>query len=264
MAWPESRNPEPGGEHVTVSWLRPLARRPGSSQRLVCFPHGGASASFYREWPEETPLVDVYGVQYPGRGDRFNEPLVDDVRESAWQIAGAVAPLTDRPVTLFGHSVGAILAYETARFLEGEGYGVDCLFVSGARAPHDPQLGQEACAALDDDALASVVGRLGGADAEFLANRELRDVVLPVVRNDYRAVETYEHRSGQPLRCRLVSVVGERAPLTTPQDAMLWGDLTQNNFALHTFSGGHFYLAQCRTDLIRIVLGHLTDREDTT
>ncbi|MBT2458012.1 AMP-binding protein [Streptomyces sp. ISL-86] len=98
-----------------TAWLRCFDRRPTAAVRVVCFPHAGGSAPYFRDWHTDLPPeVEVHAVQYPGRGDRLRDPLVDDARRMADLAMEALAPLLDRPVALFGHSLGAILAYEVA------------------------------------------------------------------------------------------------------------------------------------------------------
>ncbi|MDQ0954324.1 surfactin synthase thioesterase subunit [Streptomyces phaeochromogenes] len=96
-------------------WIRRYHPAPDASTRLVCFPHAGGSATFYHPVSRAlSPEIDVVAVQYPGRQERRTEPLVDSVEKLADLIVPELEPWLDRPLTFFGHSMGASLAYEVA------------------------------------------------------------------------------------------------------------------------------------------------------
>jgi surfactin synthase thioesterase subunit len=247
-----------------MRWLRTFEQRPGGGGQLVCFPYGGGSATAYRDWPAGLPGVRLSGVQYPGRGDRFTEPLVDDVTMAARQLLPEVVALPGRPLALFGHSLGAYLAYETALLMDAAGRPADLLIVSGVRAPHDPARMQDHCAELPDDAFVRAVGGLGGTDAEVLADRDLREVLLPILRNDYRAAETYQPSSASQLSCPLVCFVGDSDPVTDPREVWRWGELSAAGFTSRVFPGGHFFPVGCRADLVRTIAQQLIGQESRT
>ncbi|WP_176611297.1 thioesterase II family protein [Actinomadura sp. WMMB 499] len=236
-----------------MSWFRCAEPRPWASMRLFCLPHAGGSAVFYRTWAKEiSPAVEVQAVQYPGRADRMGEPLIDDAYRLARLVAGALAPLADRPTALFGHSMGAVIAYEVARLLQERGSAPVHLFASGARAPHDR--GDERVAGRDDDGVVAEMVRLGGTDADALRDPELRELVLPYVRNDFALIEGYAHRDGTRLTVPVTAIVGDDDPRVTPEQAAGWGAVTDGRFALRTLPGGHFYLADRQPDVIAEVL----------
>lgn len=236
-----------------MSWFRCAESRPWASLRLVCFPHAGGSAVAYRPWAKEiSPAIEVHAVQYPGRADRLTEPLIDDLHRLARLIAGALVPLMDRPTALFGHSMGAIVAYETARLLEERGAPPLHLFASGARPPHRRDVDEEGrIADADDDALVKALTLLGGSDAEALADPELRDFVLPYVRNDFRMIENYRRRPGPNPAVPVTAVIGDGDPHVNEERAREWSDATEGPFDLKVFQGDHFYLVPRRSELLR-------------
>jgi surfactin synthase thioesterase subunit len=186
------------------------------------------------------PDIEVLAVQYPGRQDRRTEPLVDDVRALAEGVHAAVADWTERPTALFGHSMGASVAFEVANRLAPAGISPLGLFASGRRAPsrHRP-----ATPRLHDDAtVLARLGKLGGTDTRVLADEELLGLVIPIVRNDLRAAESYLHRPGPLLDCPVFVLVGDDDPETTVDEALAWRDHTTGPFAAEVFPGGHFYL----------------------
>ncbi|RFS82673.1 thioesterase [Actinomadura spongiicola] len=236
-----------------MSWFRCAEHRPWASTRLFCLPHAGGSAVFYRSWAKEiAPAVEVHAVQYPGRADRLAEPYVTDAERLARLIAGAMAALDDRPAALFGHSMGAVVAYEVARLLQERGTAPAHLFVSGARPPHDR--GDDRVHERDDDGLVAEMLRLGGTDGEALREPELRELVLPYVRNDFKLIETYVHRPGTRLTVPVTAIIGDADPHVTEAQAAGWADVTDGEFALTVMPGGHFYLAERQAALIAEVV----------
>jgi surfactin synthase thioesterase subunit len=236
-----------------VTWFRCPETRPWASMRLFCLPHAGGSAVFYRPWAKEVgPAVEVHAVQYPGRADRMAEALVTDAHQLARLVAGAMAPLMDRPAALFGHSMGAVLAYEVARLLQERGSAPVHVFASGTRPPHDR--GDDRVSARDDDGVVAEMIELGGTDAEALRDPELRELVLPYVRNDFALIEDYRHKDGTRLSVPLTAIVGDADPHVTPEQARGWEQVTDGRFALKVLPGGHFYLTEQQPAVIAEIL----------
>ncbi|WP_055568811.1 MULTISPECIES: thioesterase II family protein [Streptomyces] len=225
-------------------WIRRFRPRPEAAVRLVCFPHAGGSASYYHplaQSPTLLPDTEVLAVQYPGRQDRRRERLLDGIPEMADLITEALAPYDDRPLAFFGHSMGAVLAFEVAQRLSERPGGQPCgLFVSGRRAPSLYRRGTVHL--LSDAELVGELRRAGGTDPRFLDDEELLADIIPVVRNDYRAVELYQWTPAPPLNCPITALVGDRDPQASIDDVEAWRKHTDGPFGLEVFSGGHFYL----------------------
>ncbi|MFJ2833700.1 thioesterase II family protein [Streptomyces sp. NPDC087263] len=232
---------------MNSTWFRRFTTAAGDGPRLVCFPHAGGSATAYTHLARALPAdFDVMSVQYPGRQDRYREapftalaPLVEAVAE---ELAHELAADPGRPYALFGHSMGALVAYETARLLaQGELPGPQRLFLSGRGAP-GPLTSARYTLYDDADVLADV-RRLGGTDQAMLDNPDVLEMVLPALRADYRALGTYSWREGEPLATAMTALIGDSDPMVTVQEAQTWREHTSGDFALKVFSGGHFYLA---------------------
>jgi pyochelin biosynthetic protein PchC len=160
-------------------WLRPLRVQDVPRLRLVCFPHAGGAAGFFRSWGARLPDgVELYGVQYPGRQDRLREPYARAIDELTEPMAEVLASMGEVPLALFGHSMGAAVAHETVRRLEsGLGRPQAGLIVSGRPAPD--RLRPSAVHLGGEPALLEDLRRLGGTSDEVLDDPALRDLILP-------------------------------------------------------------------------------------
>ncbi|MGW7383057.1 thioesterase II family protein [Streptomyces sp. NPDC054794] len=226
---------------VTSPWLRRLGPPLDAGAELICFPHAGGSAVAHR--PLAAVLagrVAVTGVQYPGRQDRIAEPVVTDLHALADAVAQQLAAAdAGIPRVFFGHSMGAIVAYETALRL-GDAGPVH-LIAAGRPAPS--RIRDTHAHLLSDDALLEQVVELGGTEVELLDHPELRELVLPVIRGDYRASETYRQREGQGLGCPVTVLVGDADPLTPLADARAWAPHTMGPCRVRVLPGDHFFVS---------------------
>jgi pyochelin biosynthetic protein PchC len=235
-------------------WIRRYHPAPGSAIRLVCLPHAGGSASYYFGVSRElAPGIEVLAVQYPGRQDRHREPLIDSVADLADQISTALVPIAGQPFAFFGHSMGAILAFEVAQRLRTRlGVSPQRLFVSGRRAPSETRTGN--VHRRDDAGLLAELNRLGGTDKRLLNDPELLSAILTVSRNDYKAAETYAWVPGGPLDCPVTALIGSADPQATVEEAKVWREHTTGAFDLRVFPGGHFYLDQARAEVLETIV----------
>ncbi|MCG5218614.1 alpha/beta fold hydrolase [Streptosporangium soli] len=241
---------------VRNPWIRVHKRRPEAGVRLVCLPHAGGAASFYRDWGPSLPdWLEVLTVQYPGREDRLAEPLIDDLDTLADEVARAIEPECDRPVALFGHSMGAAVGYQVACRLAGGPARPVALYVS-ACSPPGRALGT-AVHELDDDALADDLRGQGGTDPRVLADPDLREIVFDIVRNDYRLVET--HRPRPPVRqpAPITAYGADDDPVVDAATMAGWAAATSAGFTLRRMAGGHFYLVPGRERLLSEIAADL-------
>jgi surfactin synthase thioesterase subunit len=234
-------------------WLRRYRPNPAAAARLVCFPHAGGTASAYRTWVTWLPPeIELVAVCYPGREHRLDEPQLDSLEAVAEAAAAELGPLTDRPLAVFGHSMGASVAHEVARRLPGPA----ALLVSGRPAPH--LLRPRADRPWTDAELVADVLRLDPAAAEVLAEPELRELLLPQIRADYRLVDGYAAREYPPLQAPVVAYGGDADPRARPEEVAAWVTTTSGPFRSRMFPGGHFYLRDHAAALVGDIARQVT------
>ncbi|MEV6908298.1 alpha/beta fold hydrolase [Amycolatopsis sp. NPDC051071] len=242
------------GEKAEDSWFRRFHAAPDAKARLVCLPHAGGSASFYFPVSRAlAPEIEVLAVQYPGRQDRRNEPFLTSVDALADSITALLRDKTDRPLAFFGHSMGAMIAYEVVRRLEKASLPVAKLFVSGRRAPSRPR--NESVHTRSDEGVLAELRRLSGTEMDLLGDEDVVRMILPAVRNDYRAVETYRHTHEEPISTPVVAFTGNADPVATVDEVGSWADHTDGGFDLVTLEGGHFFLTRHQDVILRHLSG---------
>jgi len=218
---------------VNSTWFRRFTTSTGDGPRLVCFPHAGGSATAFKDLAHTLPSAfDVVSVQYPGRQDRYREPPFTSLAALVEAVAGALAlelaKDSGRPYALFGHSMGALVAFETARLLaQGDLPGPQRLFLSGRGGPDTD------CAPyhlFDDADVLDDVRRLGGTEQAMLEDPDILELVMPALRADYGALGTYSWRGGEPLAVPVTALTGDSDPMMTVQDAQTWRAHTTGDF----------------------------------
>ncbi|XVV00198.1 thioesterase II family protein [Actinosynnema sp. CA-248983] len=231
-------------------WLRRFHDGAEGRPVLVCFPHAGGAAGFY--FPVSRDLVDdvdVLAVQHPGRQDRRTERSATSIAELADRVSEVLRP--HGPVALFGHSMGALVAFEVARRLEAAGVEPLRLLVSGRAAP--------SCAVgggvhtRDDDGIIAELAELSGTDHRVLGDDEIMRHALPALRADYTAVETYHCPRDVVVSCPISLLVGDSDRRVPVDDALAWRGHTTGAFDSEVFPGGHFYLTDQRAGVLRRV-----------
>ncbi len=231
-------------------WLagRPL---PGAAARLYCFAHSGGSVGEYLRWQAGLPGVELRGVQLPGRGERYAEPVISD-------LSALVRELVDQvdfqpPFVFFGHSCGALIAFEVARELRRRGRPMpDSLLLSAFQAAHLERTGDPLHALPDEELLAAIDSRYGGLPEQFWQEPEIVELALPAYRADFALFETYRHRPDEPLDLPIRVIGGSRDRVA--RDALAaWHVHTTGDFHLHILAGDHFYFRSDRAPLLDLI-----------
>ena len=228
----------------TLGWIRQF-HQPESPESLplLVFPHAGSGASAYRDFSKVlSTKFQVVVFQYPGRQDRAAEPALCSLQEIA---AGAFAEFaaSDRhrgvPVVTFGHSMGALVAFEFVRLAEASGIDVRHLNVSAAVAPG--KAGDKPPHPQDDEEILNHLAALEGTDSDVIANRDLMRLALPVIKADYKAFDAYSCATDIKVAAPIHAMGGDRDPYITLGDLYGWGNHS-DTAKVTMFDGGHFYL----------------------
>ncbi|QIS12055.1 thioesterase II family protein [Nocardia arthritidis] len=240
----------------STDWLRVLREAAAPRHQLVCFPPGGGSVTAYRALATRFGAgTAVAAVQYPGRQDRLGEAPLRDLEGMAEHIAAEILrqPGVER-LALFGHSMGATVAFETARRLELAGQPVTVLFASGRVSPLVRNTGRLHLGS--DAGLIDELARLATDPASVQVIRDepgLAELVLPALRADYHAVETYVYQPGKPLDCPIAVLAGTDDPTMSAADIEQWRPLTSGGFDSRIFAGGHFFLDEKPDEVVDFV-----------
>lgn len=239
------------------SWFVCATPRPDAPVRLFCLPYAGAGASVYHRWPAALgPDVEVHAVQLPGRESRIRErPAVEPA-----DVAAAVAAMADRPFALYGHSMGARIGFEVVRALWRTGARLPArLYVGGCRAPHLRGTGPfDGLSLLPDDELLARLAAGGGVPAEVLAEPELVELLLPVLRCDFGWLDSYVHSAQPPLPVPVVAFAGTGDVAVAVEEVAAWERHTER-FVLHRIDGGHFFLHERLGELAGLLTADLRD-----
>jgi medium-chain acyl-[acyl-carrier-protein] hydrolase len=239
-----------------------LLRPPGSratALRLFCFPYAGGGGSVYMPWARQAPAgVEVCAVQPPGRESRLNEPPCTRIPELIDAALGALQPYLDLPFAVFGHSMGALLAFEFARRVRRAGGPTPVrLFVSGHRAPDLPRHHAAIAHLSDAEFVAEIRRRYAGVPTEILEQPELLALFLPCLRADMSLIEHYRCEADEPLDCPISAYGGRDDAEAGEAELGAWRAHTRAGFTVQRFPGGHFYLRHARTELLTAVCGDL-------
>lgn len=258
VCFPPARMAAPG--RPAGNWVAPIHPRPDARLRLFCLPYAGGDAAVFSAWSAGLPeSVEVCPVLLPGRSGRIAEPLLDNMTLLVRALAKGLADWIDRPFALFGHSTGALVAFELARRLEQEGRFPAQLFVSGCGAPQLPPGRPDRIHDLPAADFLERLRALGGMPDAMLANPELRDLFLPILRADFKLSETYRYESGVPLKCPLTAFTGLQDRFVGRQSAEAWRHQTAGAFALYTLPSDHLFLISDRQLLLQLLALKLSD-----
>ncbi len=238
----------------SIRWFESLAAVHTPQLRLFCFPYGGGNAHVFRDWQLYLgPEIDVCLVHLPGRARRMGErprtrlaPLVEELAD----LIGAEIP---GRFAFYGHSMGALIAFELTRTLRRRGQDVPAhLFLSACRAPTAIRSVPPTYNLSAPDFMAKIA-RLRGTPKEFFEHPEIQNALLPLLRADFEITDTYDYVPESPLACPITIYGGDRDELATQEQLAPWKQETLTDYRCEVFAGDHFFIQSHKADFLRIL-----------
>lgn len=236
-----------------MNWVITPFKRSSPQLQLFCFAHAGGGASTFFSWGKIAPeWLEISAIQLPGHESRMSEPLSTDWSQLVKSISLSITKSIKVPYAFFGHSMGALLAYETARNLRCmSNYEPCALFLSGRNAPTASSRLPSISQTENEIFLAELSKRYHGIPDEIFQEPEIREIYLPILRNDIKLVETYQYTTLPPLTCPFFIYYGADDSLITLGEISGWSELTSNTLYQHKFPGSHLYHITHRNELLK-------------
>lgn len=224
--------------------------------RVLCIPHAGGGASSFNSWGVRFGReVGLVKLQLPGREDRAGEPALRSLEAIMEELLpAAVRHLTDRPLVIYGHSLGALIGFELAGRLAAEGHPPGALLVSGRRAPQCSLRGRPVCE-LSDSEFIDFINRIGGADSRLLSRPSWREHYVKLMRSDLEVTDLHRPGALRPLPLPLFAYRGDQDPLVDREEMEQWSAQTTAAYRFRVLPGGHFFAEAGREILFADILG---------
>jgi medium-chain acyl-[acyl-carrier-protein] hydrolase len=236
-----------------------MTRSNPAKLRLFCLPYAGGSAHIFADWADALPApVTVHRLELPGRGLRFVDPPEESVDALVDDLSLTILQHLDLPFALFGHSLGGIVAFELARRLQRDIEPPVHLFVSAVRAPDSPP-DEAPASSLSDAEFHQHIRGLNGTPQDLLDNEELMQLMLPVLRADFTAADSYRYRPGPPLRCPITAFGSRTDPEVSVAQLRGWRRHTSGRFTVRVMPGDHFFLHSARGELLTLLADALSE-----
>jgi surfactin synthase thioesterase subunit len=241
-----------GARRGEPSWILRPRPRPDARLRLFCFPYAGSGASVFRGWQQALPPeIECCAVQPPGREGRLAEAPHQRLGDLVEAAEVGLLPHLDRPFAFFGHSLGALACFELARRLRRRHAPQPLhLLVSACRAPQRPDPHPALHGLPDARFVEEVRRRYDAIPSEVAGHAELLELLLPTLKADFEAFETYSHTSEPPLDCPISCFGGSEDRFATREELADWREQTESFFRMKLFAGGHFYLQAFESELL--------------
>ena len=245
----------------TTPWIVGGRMNPDARCRLFCVPHSGSGASQFSSWKNFLPpSLDICPIQLPGRENRLREAPFTQICPIAENLARELEPYLDRPYILYGYSLGALVAFELARQLRRQNADPPVSLYALARpAPHLAQTKHPLRQLPDDIFVAELTRRYNGMSPLILQDQELMQLLLPTLRADFTAVETYVYQEDPPLDCPIHAFGGNLDATTTEDELRAWRLHTNRSFELKIFQGDHFFIRTNQQSLFKSISAQIPE-----
>lgn len=250
-------------KHPFNDWVTCPFPRPQPHVRLFCFPYAGGGASIFRSWANGLPeAIEVCPIQLSGRENRWREPPYETLEPILTELAHALYPFINLPFAFWGHSMGALIAYELAHYFQKLQYpSPNRLFVSGHRAPQCPNR-HEPIHQLPESEFIVKLFQYGGTPKQALNEQELFKFLMPTLRADFSVTERHSYKPGVPLNCSISAVGGMEDPYVNQDELIAWEIHTRGEFNCRTLPGDHFFIRETdnKKQLLRFICDDLMIR----
>ncbi len=247
---------------TTNRWLMRWRSAPEASLRLFCFPYAGGGGSIYRTWGAGLPPgTELCAVQLPGRESRLREPPFQRLEPMIDALVEVLREEANLPYAFFGHSMGAIIAFELARRFRREGLAAPAFLMASARVAPQRSLLRPPLHDLPEPEFREELRRLDGMPAALFQHEELMALVFPLLRADFAISDHYRYTPEPPLDCPIIAVGGEEDSWVGRDDLEAWREQTRAEFRCHVMPGNHFYLKSSEPELLSIVRGEIANVE---
>ncbi len=255
-------NPAPAISNSSNSnnWFVCPQANPKAETRLFLFPYAGGGPAVFGKWPAELPdNVETWIAHYPGRGSRYKEPPINRLNLLVEGLIQAIQPLLNKPIVFFGHSLGGLVGFELAQHLRRKSLPQpELLFISACGAPHLPDPHPPIHSLPDAEFLQSLK-QLNGIPSELLRQPEAMQLLLPTLRADFEAIESYQHSPNEsPLHCPIIAFGGLADPRVSRKHLEGWAAHTNSHFSSQYFSGDHFFINASKEAVIAAIGARVT------
>ncbi len=230
-------------EHESIKqWFTNFNHSYEGDYRVICFPFSGGGANVFREWPSQLPQAECWALKLPGREARFSAPLISNLEQLVETLAPLVHALMDKPCVFFGHSMGALIAFELARYIEIHYQkSIELLIVSAYRSPERKSKKRQLHTLSDHEFVRELMA-YGGTTSQILVHKETMQLLLPMLRSDFKLHETHHFNPSPSLSSPIHAFYGREDEFATQEEVQGWSKYTTKEFKLSAFDGDHFFL----------------------
>lgn len=227
--------------------------------KLICIPQAGGISSNYLKWKSYLdPAVELVPIELSGKGTRFCEPLYESIEEAVYDIVASIKQdITNCNYAIFGHSMGALLAFELLYALKKEGFSLPiCCFFSGRNPPH--HLTYKHRHLLNDEEFWCEIKSIGGTPDEVLKSPEARELFSPILRRDFKLVDTYKFNPDrEKINCPFIIMYGFEDSLVSIERIAEWGIYSKCKTNLHGIRGSHFFVFEDIVSVVKLINQYL-------
>jgi medium-chain acyl-[acyl-carrier-protein] hydrolase len=223
--------------------------------KLFCLPYAGGSAMVYNRWKLSiNGMIQIRPVELTGRGKRFTEPYYDNLMQAVDDIYRLVKPELNGLYAFYGHSMGSLLVYELVRKINSLPHPQPVhLFLSGGSPPHIRK-SDKVYHKMPEEQFKEEIFKMGGTPREVFENKELLEIFIPLLRADYKILETYEFQPEHPVfDCGITLFNGKEDEEVTSDEIRQWQRYTKVQCPLHEYESGHFFIHDQMEDIVQII-----------